>query len=140
MNGRVKLSIAGLHLSGDHESAAQESCYTAEYFQKNNNHYLLYEEKQEGFDGVLKSRIKVKDKLVELTRQGPVRTHMIFEENKKHMTGYATPYGEILLGIHTKSICVTEREKEILIRIEYTLEANEEILSDCSLELRVEEQ
>lgn len=139
MNRNVKLSIVGLHFNGGQEEAAEETSCLAEYFQKNGSHYLLYEEQQEGASGTLKNRIKCRGKLVELTRQGMVQTHMIFEENKKHMTRYATPYGEIMLGIHTKNVSVEEQEKGILINIEYTLEAEEEHLSDCRLKLRVEE-
>ncbi len=62
-----------------------ETAQTAQYFKRNDSHYLLYEEDMEGFDGICKSRIKFRDNLLELTRQGAVEMHMIFEENKRHV-------------------------------------------------------
>lgn len=140
MNRKVKLSISGLHSVAENEDADVATYHLAEYFKKNDSHYLLYEEKQEGFDKTSKNRIKFKENRVELTRQGLVQTHMIFEENKKHMTQYASPYGAILLGIDTKRVSVEEQENAIKVEVEYVLEADGEHLSKCKIELHVEEQ
>lgn len=139
MNRNVKLSISGLHQDAEAENANVETFVSAEYFKKNDSHYLLYEEKQEGFEELSKNRIKFKENMLELTRQGLLQTHMVFEEKKKHMTRYATPYGEILLGIETKQICVREQEHRIEVTVEYSLEADGEYLSDCKIQLHIEE-
>lgn len=140
MNRKVKLSIAGLHFDAEKEENNVESCYQAEYFKKNESHYLIYEEMQEGFSKSSRNRIKCKENLVELTRQGLMQTHMVFEENKKHMTQYVTPYGEILLGIDTKRIFIEEQDSSIAITVEYSLEADGEYLSDCKIVIRAQEQ
>ena len=139
MNRNVKLSISGLHRDAGGEDAGVATCYDAEYFKRNNSHYLLYEEPQEGFEENSKVRIKIKDDLMELTKQGVIRTLMVFERNKKHTIGYATPYGEMQLGIATKEINIEESEQVIKVCVEYTLEADGEHLSDCRIQLRIEE-
>lgn len=140
MNRNVRLSISGLHRDAEAENGNVETFVRAEYFKKNGSHYLLYEEMQEGFEKTSKNRIKFKDNILELTRQGLMQTHMIFEENKKHMTRYVTPYGEIFLGIDTERIVVEEQESSIVVTVEYSLEADGQYLSDCKIELRIEEQ
>ena len=140
MKKEVRLSIAGLHFSGENNENNVETSYDAEYFKKNDSYYLLYDDVQEGFSQPSKTRIKCKDKLMELTRQGLTRTHMVFEENRTHMTPYVTPYGEFLLGIHAKSVRMEEREKEMTITVEYALEADGEYLSDSRIVIKVRER
>ena len=91
MNREVELVLSGLHdAEGASDKDAVETAQTAQYFKRNDSHYLLYEEDIEGFDGTCKSRIKFRDNLLELTRQGAVEMHMIFEENKRHVVPYNT--------------------------------------------------
>lgn len=140
MNREVKLSIAGLHFSEENDENNVVSRYDAEYFKKNDSHYLIYEEMQEGFSKAVRNRIKCKDKLVELTRQGLMQTHMVFEEGQKHVTQYVTPYGEISLGIDTKRIALEEQAHSITITVEYVLEADGAYLSDCKIVIHAEDK
>ena len=102
MNREVELVLSGLHASGqEQESEAVETVQPAQYFKRNDSHYLLYEEKMDEDQAPCRSRIKFRDHLLELTRQGTAEMHMIFEENKRHMIPYNTPYGQLMLGIET---------------------------------------
>ena len=135
MNRRVVLTISGLHAGENEDNGTVETIVEAEYFEKNGSHYILYEEQEEGFTQTSKNRIKFKDNLVELIRQGVVGTHMIFEKGKTHMTDYQTPFGQMLLGINTGSLEVQMQEESIYITIEYVLEADGEYLSDSRIEI-----
>ena len=44
---------------------------------------------------------------------------MIFEENKRHVVPYNTPYGQLLLGIETGRVLVEEQEDQIHVTVEY---------------------
>ena len=78
MNREVELVLSGLHdAEGASDKDAVETAQAAQYFKRNDSHYLLYEEDMEGFDGTCKSRIKFRDNMLELTRQGAVEMHMI---------------------------------------------------------------
>ena len=140
MNKNVMLTISGLHNGGETDNGSVETVVAAEYFNKNGTHYLLYEEKEEGFEQVSKNRIKFKDNTLELTRQGLLHTHMIFEEGKTHMTNYRTPYGQMVLGVDTKSVQIEEQEKSIRVIAEYVLEADGEYLSDSRIEISIREK
>lgn len=140
MTREVELTISGLQWGTDMEQSNIETVVCAEYFKKNDSHYLLYEEAQEGFTQSSKNRIKFRGNTVELTRQGLMDTHMVFEENKKHMTNYTTPYGSLLLGIHTEKVVVEEQTDCIRVLVEYVLEIGEEPFSQCKLELNIREK
>lgn len=141
MNREVELVLSGLHdAEGASDKDAVETAQTAQYFKRNDSHYLLYEEDLEGFDGTCKSRIKFRDNLLELTRQGAVEMHMIFEENKRHMIPYNTPYGQLMLGIETSRVLVEEQEDQIHVTVEYTLDHEGEPLSESCLKIHIREK
>lgn len=140
MEKNVMLTISGLHSGAEQDNGSVETAVAAEYFKKNDTHYLLYEEKEDGFTQVSKNRIKFREHMLELTRQGLLHTHMIFEEGKKHMTNYQTPYGQMILGIDTKRVLIAEQEKSIRVTAEYTLEADGEYLSDSRIEICIAEK
>lgn len=138
MDRNVMLTISGLHSGEADDNGSVETKVRAEYFKRNETHYLLYEEKEEGFKQTSKNRMKFRDNMLELTRQGLLNTHMVFEENKTHVTPYQTPYGQMLLGIHTKKVDMQEQENFIRVVVEYTLEADEAYLSDSRIEICIE--
>lgn len=140
MTKNVELSISGLQWSADVDEDTIETVVQAEYFKKGDSHYLLYEETMEGFNQPVKNRIKFKDNILELHRQGLLIAHMIFEENKKHMTDYATPYGNLLLGIDTGKIWVEENEDLIRVVAEYKIEIGDEPISTNKIELQIRQR
>ena len=66
-----------------------------------------------------------------------MNVHMVFEENKKNMTNYATPYGNILIGIDTGEVEIQELEDHIKVNVKYSLEANYEHMADCRIEMDI---
>ncbi|MBQ2804111.1 MAG: DUF1934 domain-containing protein [Lachnospiraceae bacterium] len=140
MDKKVLLTINGLHQDGEAEHGSVETVVAAEYFKRNDSHYLIYEEMQEGFEQTSKTRIKCKEHMVELTRQGLLTTHMVFEQGKEHITPYATPYGQMLLGINTKSVQLVEQKDSIRVLVEYSLTSEGELISDSHIEIIVREQ
>ena len=141
MNREVELVLSGLHdTEGTSDKDAVKTAQTAQYFKRNDSHYLLYEENMEGFDGVCKSRIKFRDNLLELTRQGAVEMHMIFEENKRQVVPYNTPYGQLMLGIETRRVQVEEQEDQICVTVEYILDQEGEPFSESCLKLHIREK
>ena len=137
MNREVELVLSGLHTAG--ENTGVETTQPAQYFKKNDSHYLLYEEEVEGFDGICKSRIKFRENLLERTRQGAVEMHVIVEKNKRHIIPYDTPYGRVLLGIETSKVLIEEQENQMHVTVEYTLDQEGELLSESCLKMYIRE-
>ena len=61
----------------DRDNGPVEIITTGNYYKKNGKHYILYDEVQEGFDGVTKSVIIVNDDFLDVTKKGAVSyTHL----------------------------------------------------------------
>ena len=141
INRELVLVLAGLHdADGSSYKDAVETAQAAQYFKRNDSHYLLYEEKMDEDQAPCRSRIKFRDHLLELTRQGTAEMHMIFEENKRHMIPYNTPYGQLMLGIETGRVLVEEQEDQIHVTVEYTLDHEGEPLSESCLKIHIREK
>ncbi|MBD5461450.1 MAG: DUF1934 domain-containing protein [Lachnospiraceae bacterium] len=137
MTKEILLSLKGLQMENRDDAQAMETITPADYYQRNGSHYVIYEEMMEGFTSATRNRIKFNDSCLEVSKKGCVNVQMLFEENKKNMTSYMTPYGNILIGIDTESISVEERENQIHVEVEYTLEANYQHLADCRIEMEL---
>lgn len=124
----------------------------ARYFQKEESHYLFYEEQPEGYPAILKTRVKRKGSKVEIQRRGPMGGSMVFEAGKCCRTEYGTPFGVLLLDIVTHSVeiegCGAEQEgfengetEEDCgdwpdVKIRYSLEDQGELLGEYELRIQ----
>lgn len=137
MTRDVLLSISGLQFDASQEDTNIETITAAEYYKRNDSHYLLFDEVVEGFEESTKSVLKFKENQLELTKKGLVNVHMIFEENRKNMTRYHTPYGELMIGIEAEKITLKEEEAHISVQVNYALEINYEHLADCKISVNI---
>lgn len=137
MTKDVLLAIRGLQFDVDQDENKVETINAAKYYNKNNQHYVIYDEVTEGFAESTRNVIKIKEHCLDLTKRGLVNVHMVFEENKKSMTNYATPYGNILIGIDAKRVSCMEQEEQISVDVEYALEINYEHLADCRIQMNI---
>ena len=138
MTQKVMLTFQGLQTDQGGEDAGQiETVVSGDYYERNDKHYVIYEEVTEGFEQPIRNRLKFSEDMVELTRSGPINVHMVFQENKKNLTSYNTPFGQILMGIDTKNIQIQEQENHIIVEVEYSLDAGGEFLSECHLKIDI---
>lgn len=138
MTKEVLISLRGLQFDqSDADAEKIETIMTGNYYEKNGRHYVLYDEVMEGFPEPVKNRIKFDGHALELTRSGAVNVHMLFEENRKNMTSYHTPYGNILIGIDTRKIHITQESDRIVVDVDYALDVNYEYLADCQIVLDI---
>lgn len=138
MTQEVLLTLQGLQFDQREEDADKlEMVTVGDYYKRNGKHYVVYEEITEGFTQPTKNRLKFSEHMLELSRNGLVNVHMVFQENKKNLTNYNTPFGQILIGIDTKKIRVEEREDNIVVEVDYALDINYEFLSDCHIKIDI---
>lgn len=140
MTKDVFIAIRGLQAVPEDKSDKVEVIVPGEYYYRNNKHYILFEEVLEGTDVVTKSMIKLEQDYMELTRKGPVSTHMVFEKDKQNVTYYYTPYGSILMGIDAKKVQLIETEECIEAEIHYSLDMNYEKVAESCIHIVVRPQ
>lgn len=138
MTQEVLLTLKGLQFDQrEADSDKIEMVVAGDYYKRNDKHYVIYEETTEGFSQATKNRLKFSEHMLELSRNGLVNVHMVFQENRKNLTNYNTPFGQILIGIDTKKIQVNEKEDDIVVEVDYSLDVNYEFLSDCHIKIAI---
>lgn len=137
MTKDVLVAIKGLQFAADEEAGNIQTITVGEYYQRNEHHYVIYDEAEEETGQSTRNIIKFGENSLELTRKGLINVHMVFEENKKNLTNYATPFGDILIGIDARKVTVQDEEDNIHVEVEYALEANYEFLSECRISMDI---
>ena len=137
MKKNVVITVRGLQPEVDADEPI-EVISAGTYMRKENTHYLSYEEADEN-GTITNNRIKITDTSIEMVKKGAVATQMMFLLGEKHYACYATPFGDLTLGITTKKISVTEEADALFAKLRYGLEINGEHVSDCELDVEVHE-
>lgn len=133
MTKDVLIAIRGMQFEGAQDPESIEVIQRGQYFQRNGAHYLVYEEPVEGTNDVILNRIKFRADEVQVTKKGAVNTMLSFKQNEKNMTNYATPYGNLIMGINTHQIDLKMNESKLEIHVDYALDVNYEFLADCKI-------
>ena len=137
MTKDVLITISGIQMI-DEEDSDVEMIVRGDYYQKNGKHYILYEEMMEGFTGKVKNVINISPSGMDIIKKGIANTHMQFEKNKKNLSCYTTPLGDMVVGIQANRIKINEEPDSLLVNVDYSLDINYEHLSDCSIRLDVQ--
>lgn len=139
MTKDVIISIRGLQILVDEDGEQEpvEVLNTGQYYYKNNKHYIIYDEPEEGFDEMTHNVLKFTDRTLEVTKRGLMEVHMIFEENKKNISMYQTPFGIMDMGIATTRIYLDEKPERIYLEVDYALELNGTYAGDCKIQIEV---
>lgn len=138
MTKEVLIRISGLQMMGeDGDKDDVEMITTGDYYQRNGKHYIIYDEMMDGFDGNIRNTVKIAPDLMDIRKQGIANAHMVFEQDKKNMTRYATPMGDMMVAINTNRIRVDEAEDNLKVQVEYSLDINYEHVSECLITMDV---
>ena len=146
MTKDVLVSISGKHIDIMNDPAegyetgddAIEVVTPANYYCRNGKHYIIYDEVFEGMTGTVKNKIKITGTdMVEIMKSGITSSHMIFEKNKKNLTYYKTPYGQMLVGVNTRNMEISVGNDRIGVLVDYELDVNHEPLADCKIKMNI---
>ena len=137
MTRDVLITISGIQMI-DEDDSDVEMMVRGDYYQKNGKHYILFEEMMEGFEGKVKNVIKVSGRGIDIIKRGIANVHMQFEKNKKNLSCYTTPLGDMVVGIQANKIRINEEPDSLKVDIDYSLDVNYEHLSECSIRVDVQ--
>ena len=132
MTKDVLITIRGVHTL-DHEDNDVEMIVRGDYYQKNGKHYILHEEILEGAEERVKNVIKISPSSMDIIKKGVTNSRMLFEKNKKNLSCYSTPVGNLVIGIQANHFYVEEQENSIKVNVDYSLDINYEHMSDCRI-------
>lgn len=135
MTKEVLIAIRGMQFEGATDPESIEVIQKGQYYQRNGSHYLVYEEPVEESGDRILNRIKFKNGEVQVTKKGAVNTMLSFRQNEKNMTNYATPFGNLIMGINTQKIDLKMNESKLEILVDYALDINYEFVADCKINI-----
>ena len=139
MNKEVLIHVSGLQtIDAEGEQEPIEIVVPGEYYFRNGSHYLRYEEIMEDFTEPTINYIKISPKGMEVRKKGVVNVHMVFEQGKKNMTYYTTPYGTIEMGIAATNLNLEEGDSSLNMKVDYALDMNQEHVADCYLAIKAQ--
>ncbi len=139
MDKEVLIRVSGLQMIGeDGQEEPVEILVPGEYYYKNGFHYLRYEEIIDETGEPTVNYVKMSPFSMEVRKKGLVNVHMVFERGKKNMAFYTTPLGTLQMGIAATNLTLQEEEKRLNVKVEYSLEMNNEHVADCSLEIQAQ--
>ena len=140
MTKDVLVTVKGLQSMEDGSPPEEVEMVAKGEYYKNGHHYIFYNETIEGFTEQNRNSIKISENSVEVKKKGLTNMQMIFEEQKKNISYYATPFGNLQMGIAATNIDIKEQEKSLELCIDYALEINGEHAADCQIAVSVKEK
>ena len=131
MKKDVLIRVRGLQMMDtEDEQEPIEIVVPGQYYYRNGSHYLRYEEMMDDTAQPTVNYIKLSPQGVEVRKQGQVNVHMVFEQGKKNMTLYSTPFGTLQMGIAATGLEMMEDEDCIQMKVDYALDMNDEHVAD----------
>lgn len=130
-NRKMKLTIRGVQ-SGFGQEDSTEITTTADYFQKENVHYLFYKERtEEGRE--IKNRLTISKEQVELRKDGNGRSLLHFCPGHTSPCHYQSPAGMLEMLSDTKKLAFHHDERGIRLTLDYSFYAQGMLMSDYHL-------
>jgi len=106
---------------------------------RNGKYAISYVETElTGTPGVVSTFLIFNPNRVILTREGPVKSRMVFSKGVKDESLYNLGFGSLLLGIYTRDICVDLTDHGGRLFIDYTVELEQTLTSKNSYEVLIE--
>lgn len=135
-SNNVIIEVKGTQSAGDMYDS-MEIITPGTYNYRNGVCYIMYHEYNEGSKTPVKNMIKITDDKIELVKRGEYNVNMVFGDGKENTSCYKTPFGEIFIGILTRSKQIVFLDDKLTIDIKYRLSMNGEYASDNEIRIIV---
>ncbi len=104
----------------------------------NGKYYIVYDESEMTGFADTTTTIKVWEDNVIITRKGKYNMKLCYENGKKNLCLYPTPYGDIGALIQTFDVDFSFAERSGKLRVDYTIDADNENYCKNSLNVKIE--
>ncbi len=118
----------------DGEKDSQKAVLRGSLWEKGETVHLIYEE-----NGV-KTHLRIREGLVHIHRLGELSGDLWFAEGEERDTRYETPYGRMMLTVHTHRIRWDRKRLSLSIRYNLLTEGQLLSMNEMMLEIREEQE
>lgn len=135
------ISVTGIQ-EVDGEKDKIELQTVGSYLLKPGRAYIGYKEYDEENPSISSNNlIKVKnDNLVTIIRNGEVETRLILEKGRRHLCHYRTVVGDLMIGVFADTINNELTDKGGKLHVSYSLDFNNELISNNEFYIDVKEK
>lgn len=135
MNKEVTVKVVGVTKDAEGVENTIEQINDGIFSELSGKKYLMYYEKQQESEDEVKSLVTLEGNQVTVSKTGLVNTKMVFSAGKRNSIDYQTPYGKIQMDIFTKNLMVICKEESLHITIDYNLEMENDVISECKIDI-----
>ena len=122
MRKKVIISIKGMQNFEQSGEETIEFVTGGDLSRADGEYVLTYRESElTGLEGT-ETTIRVEPSRVTMLRTGQVNTQMVFQEGRRHLSLYDTPYGALSVGVHTSRLSAELGDDGGRIEIDYSIE------------------
>ena len=139
MEKAVVISVKGIQ---KYEGAPPDvvELVTAGRLSRDGESYTLSYQESEltGLGGTL-TTIQVDGEQVTLMRVGEFNSQMVFQEGRRHLSMYNTPYGAMAIGVHTRHLLAELNDQGGDIEVDYSIEVDHALAGRSVFRINVKE-
>ncbi|MCQ4864148.1 DUF1934 domain-containing protein [Pseudoflavonifractor phocaeensis] len=141
MDKSVIISIKGKQSYEDVEDETIELVTEGLLNKEGEGEYTLSYQESEltGLEGTL-TTFQVEQGRITLMRIGEVNSQMVFEEGRRHLSMYDTPYGALAIGVNTRRMRSSLGEHGGDIEIDYAIEIDHAVAGQNLFQINVREK
>ena len=139
MEKEVVISIKGMQKYEGTPPDAMELVTKGRLAREGGSYTLSYQESElTGLGGTL-TTIQVDGEQVTLMRMGEFNSQMVFQEGRRHLSMYNTPYGAMAIGVHTRHLMAELNDQGGDIEVDYTIEVDHALAGRSVFRINVTE-
>ena len=139
MEKDVVISIKGIQKYENTDPDVIELVTAGRLTRVGESYTLSYQESElTGLEGTL-TTIQVEGEQVTLMRAGEVNSQMVFQEGRRHLSMYNTPYGAMAIGVNTRHLLADLTDQGGDIEIDYAIEIDHAIAGRNVFQIQVKE-
>ena len=139
MEKDVIISIKGVQRYENEVPDTLELVTAGRLEREGNSYTLSYQESElTGLEGTL-TTLQVEPERVTLMRVGEYNSQMVFQEGRRHMSMYSTPYGAMAIGVNTRRLLAALTDQGGDIEIDYAIEIDHSVAGRNSFQISVRE-
>ena len=140
MEKQVVISIKGMQKYVDTDPDVIELVTEGRLIRRGKDDYILSYRESEltGLDGT-ETTIHVEGEQVTLVRTGEVNSQMVFQEGRRHLSMYNTPYGAMAIGVNTRHLLADLTDQGGDIEIDYAIEVDHALAGRNVFQIKVTE-
>ena len=139
MEKDVIISIKGGQRYENADPDTMELVTAGRLEREGNSYTLSYQESElTGLEGTL-TTFQIEPERITLMRVGEFNSQMVFQEGRRHMSMYNTPYGAMTIGVNTRHLLAELDDQGGEIEIDYAIEIDHSVAGRNTFQINVKE-